>query len=276
MSTQPALGTARHALLRPLGSVDFRLLLGSNTLWWMTMFMETLVIGWLVLELTNSPWMVALVGFCRSLPFLLFGFWGGTAADRFGRRRIIVLAQTVNFLVYLGLMCVLVWDVLQIWHLAAAAFALGSAWSFDWPARRALVPDLIGKQQSVEAMMLENFVQGCARMLGPVLAGILVAFAGPVGCLVSMTILSAIALFLVSQLSKHKIQRTIMAHLPSMWSSLSQGLKYVGGNQAILGVMLVTVVLNLLMIPYMTLLPVFARDVLQQGPVGLGVLGAAS
>ena len=103
MSSQTALHATRHGLFRPLHNIDFRLLVSSNTFWWTTSFMETLLFGWLVLERTNSPWMVALVGFCRSRPFLLFGLWGGTAADRFGRRRVIVVAQSINLLVYLAL-----------------------------------------------------------------------------------------------------------------------------------------------------------------------------
>jgi MFS family permease len=276
MSSQPAIETAPTGIWLPLRNGDFRLLLGSNALWWTTMFMETLLFGWLVLEITNSPWMVALVGFCRSLPFLLFGVWGGTAADRFGRRRIIIAAQAANFLVYLGLSCAIFAGVLQLWHLAAGALVLGSAWSFDWPARRALMPDLIGKQQTVEAMVLENLMQGCARMIGPLIAGVLVAMIGPLGCISCMTVFSASALVLVHQLSEHKLRRESIARRVSPWSTLSQSLKYVTGNEVILGVMLVTVVMNLLMIPYLTLLPIFARDVLQQGPMGLGLLGAAA
>jgi Na+/melibiose symporter-like transporter len=90
-----------------------------------------------------------------------------------------------------------------------------------------------------------------------------------------MALFSAIALLLVHQLSRQSVQHTTVARGASPWSTMSQSLKYVVGNEVILGVMLVTVVMNLLMVPYLTLLPVFARDVLGQGPVGLGFLGAA-
>jgi MFS family permease len=267
---------ARTGFFSPLRNADFRQLLGSNALWWVTAFMETLVFGWLVLEMTDSPWAVALVGFCRSLPFLIFGFMGGTVADRFGRRKVIIAAQASNFVVYIGLWLAIFFDALQIWHLALASMAIGSAWSFDWPARRALLPDLIGKKNTVDAMLLENFVQGCSRMLGPFIAGVLIATTGPLGCISLMVLLSGAALISVRQLSKHQIPRENMRPLVSPWSVLAQSLRYVGSNQSILGVILITVVLNLLMIPYMTLLPVFARDVLDQGPVGLGLLSTAS
>jgi MFS family permease len=263
-------------LFHPLRNADFRQLLGSNALWWVTAFMENLVFGWMVLEMSNSAWTVAIVGFCRSLPFLLFGFMGGAVADRFGRRRVIVLAQSVNFVVYIGLCTLTLLEQLQVWHLAVASMMIGSAWCLDWPARRALLPDLVGKSHTVEAMLLENFVQGCSRMLGPFLAGVLIAGTGPLGCLSVMCVLSGMAMVSVRQLSKQNIPRENMRPLVSPWSVLAQSLRYVGSNQPIMGVILITVVLNLLMIPYMNLLPVFARDVLNQGPVGLGLLSTAS
>ena len=276
MAVQPTIEGMRGGLFSPLRNADFRQLLVSNALWWVTAFMETLVFGWLVLEMTNSPWTVALVGFCRSLPFLLFGFMGGAVADRFGRRRVIVAAQAVNFVVYVALWSALFFEVLAIWHLALASMAIGSAWSLDWPARRALLPDLIGKKNTVDAMLLENFVQGWSRILGPFVGGVLLASTGPIGAVSLMTLLSGAALFSVRQLAKQQIARENMRPLVSPWTVLGQSLRYVGSSQPIMGVILITVVLNLLMIPYMTLLPVFARDVLQQGPVGLGLLSAAS
>jgi predicted MFS family arabinose efflux permease len=229
-----------------------------------------------VLEMTNSPWAVALVGFCRSLPFLIFGFMGGTVADRFGRRRVIVAAQVANFIVYVCLAFTIFFDTLQIWQLALASLAIGTAWSFDWPARRALLPDLIGKKKTVDAMLLENFVQGCSRMLGPFLAGVLIATTGALGCMSLMALLSGSAVISVLQLSNQPIPRESRRPFVSPWSTLTQSLRYVGSSQPILGVILITVVLNLLMIPYMTLLPVFARDVLDVGPVGLGLLSTAA
>lgn len=276
MPAEPSPPMARIGFFAPLQNTEFRQLLQSNALLWVTSFMESILLGWLILEMTDSPWMVALVGFCRSLPFLLFGFMGGTVADRYGRRSVIVAAQTVNVTVYAALWVLTYLDVLQIWHLALGAVAVGSAWSLDWPARRALLPDLVGKKHTVDAMLVENFMQGGSRILGPMLAGVLLAQTGALGCLALMTLLSGAALFSVRQLAKQPIPRENMRPMVSPWTVLGQSLRYVGSNQTIMGVILITVVLNMLMFPYMTLLPVFARDVLQQGPMGLGLLSAAA
>lgn len=86
----------RRGVLLPLTFPDYRRLLVGNMLWWQGFHMEMVVIGWLVFDLTNSPWLVSLVGFSRSLPLLLIGFWTGPLIDHFGRRRIIIAAQTAN------------------------------------------------------------------------------------------------------------------------------------------------------------------------------------
>jgi MFS family permease len=255
---------------------DYRRLLSSNALWWQAMFMETVVVGWLVLELTNSPWQVALVGFCRSAPFLLCGFLAGPLTDRLGRRRIILGAQLANFLCYVILTLLLWSGTLALGHMYLTALVLGAAWALDWPARRALLPDLIGKAQTVDAMLLENFAQSTSRIIGPSLAGGLIAAFGPAGCYTVMMVLSGIGLWNLSHLSQQPIPRTTMRPTASPWNLVAEGLRYVGHNQAILGVILITLVMNLLYFPYMNLLSVFARDVLGQGPVGLGFLGAAS
>jgi MFS family permease len=274
--SQPRPALAAHGALSPLRVPDYRRLLSSNTLWWQAIFMESLVVGWLVLDMTDSAWLVALVGFCRSLPMLLFGFYAGLIADRMGRRKIIVMAQALNFALYVSTF-LLTWSGhLQVWHLAVTAFGLGSAWALDWPARRALLPDLVGKARTVDAMLLENFAQGWARILGPLTAGWLVAVFGPAGCYAVMAVLSGTALVNVYALSRHPVPRTNLRPMASPWTVLGETLHYVRSSQPILGVMLITIVMNLLIIPYMTLLPVFARDVLGQGPVGQGVLGMAS
>ncbi|MGA1199489.1 MAG: MFS transporter, partial [Candidatus Latescibacterota bacterium] len=145
--------------LAPLANADFRNLLISNTLWWQAMWMEMIVVGWLVLELTNSAFDVAFVGFCRSAPLLFTGFVAGPLADRLGRIRVILLSQGISLSV-LTLVCILILlERITYTHFLIAAVFLGITWSFSWTARRALIPDLIGKDRTVDAMMLESFTQ---------------------------------------------------------------------------------------------------------------------
>lgn len=263
-------------LFAPLRNVDYQRLLLSNGLWWATIFMEGTVLGWLVLDLTDSPWLVALVGFCRSLPFPVLGFFNGPLIDRFGRRRIIIAAQTINLLAYFTISLLLWLNLLAIWHLALASFVVGACWALDWPARRALMPDLVGKERTLDAMLLENLSQNVARILGPALAGVLIAVYGALGCFISMALLSLTTLLVLHTISQQPFPRNSMRPQLSPWTVIGETLRYARHHQAILGVLLVTAVMNLFVFPYMTLLSVFARDVLLQGPVGLGFLGTGS
>jgi len=112
------------------------------------------------------------------------------------------------------------------------------------------------------------------RVLGPFMGGVLIAALGVLGCFLTILGVHCLGLFFLMRLSSRP--QTRHAGGASPWANVAEGLRYVRGNQPILGVLLVTVLMNALTFPYQTLLPVFARDVLHQGPVGLGVLGASN
>jgi MFS family permease len=262
--------------LLPLTFPDYRRLLIGNILWWQGFHMEVVVIGWLVFDLTNSPWLVALVSFSRSLPLLLVGFWTGPLIDHFGRRRIIIAAQSANLSAY-ALMALLVWSgAAAVWNIAILSFVLGTAWAIDWPARRALLPDIVGKEQLVESMLLDSVMVGVGRILTPSLAGALIAWYGAAGCYSVMAFLSLIAVYTLSTLTRQPIPRTTMRPTARPWTLIGHGLRYVRHNEVILAVLLITFIMNFWIFPYTTLLPVFARDILHQGPVGLGMLSTGT
>ena len=258
-----------------LASADYRLLLGSSTLWWLAHYMEMIVLGWLVLELTDSASLVGLVGFCRSIPSLIVGGFGGLLSDRIGRRPLIVAAQTLTFCMYGMVALLLATGLLALWHLVVIALTLGCAWAMDWPTRRALIPDLVGRPRVVDALMLENFGMSIARALGPLLAGVVLDAFDVLGCFLTLSGLSAISLLLLRALSRQPIPQTSSPSRASPLAQIQDSVRYVRQNQAILAVTLITMIMNMLAFPYMNFLPVFARDVLGQGPVGLGYLGAA-
>jgi MFS family permease len=270
------LSTRFRGVFSPLNLPDFRRLITSNFLWWGTRFMELTIVGWLVLELTNSPWQVAVIGFYRSAPFIFAGFVSGPIIDRLGRRRTIVWSQGINFIVS-AIIALLIWfDWLAFWHLAVCSIIIGASWSLDWPARRALMPDLVGKARTVDALLLENFGQNLSRIIGPFAGGSLIAAAGPGGAYSVLAATAGVSFWLLLSLSNEPVPRRHQPGRISALRDIREGLRYVRHSQPILGTLLITMVMNLLAFPYMTVLPVFARDVLNQGPVGLGILGASS
>ncbi len=258
-----------------LANTDYSLLLGSSTLWWLAHYMEMIVLGWLVLELTDSAGMVGLVGFCRSIPSLLVGGFGGLMSDRIGRRPLIIAAQTLTFCMYATVALLLAVGLLSLWHLVAIALALGCAWAMDWPTRRALIPDLVGRPRVIDALMLENLGMSVARALGPLLAGLVLDALNVLGCFLALSLLSAASLLLLRALSRQPIPHTSSPSSASPLAQIRDSVRYVRQNQSILAVTLITMIMNMLAFPYMNFLPVFARDVLDLGPVGLGYLGAA-
>ena len=265
-----------QGVLSPLVMVDFRRLLGGTVLWWQCFHMEMVVLGWLVFDLNNSPLTVSLVSFCRTLPLLLMGLFSGPIIDYFGRRRVVIAAQCANLCAYLAMVALLWSGAAAPWNIAIVAFCLGTAWSIDWPTRRALLPDILGKTKMVDGMLIESFLTGLARIIGPLIAGGLIARFGAVGCYAVMALLSVTALAVMIPLLHAPIKRTTQPFKVAPWVALGEGLRYVRSNQAILAVLIVTLIMNMWIFPYVSLLPVFARDVLHRGPVELGLLGTAT
>lgn len=263
-------------LFAPFTIPDYRHLLIGTVLWWQCFHMEMVVLGWLVFDLSGSARTVALVSFCRTLPLLLVGLFSSPIIDHFGRRPVVIAAQSANLGAYLA-MIVLLWSGQAApWNIAIVAFCLGTAWAIDWPTRRSLVPDMLGKERVVDGLLLESFLTGGARIIGPSIAGWLIANYGPAGCYSAMALLSITALVTLLPLLKGSLPRTTKPFKMVPLSTLREGLGYVRSNQAILAVLLVTFLMNLWIFPYVSLLPAFARDVLHKGPVELGLLSTAT
>ena len=239
------------------------------------MWMEQVVLGWLALELTDSPWLVALIGFFRSIPLLFISIAGALVTDRFLRRHLVVVLQGLTaagslVLLYFHLQGGLTYPVL-----AGVALANGIWWSFDWPTRRTLLPDLVGKERVVEAMLLENVMQGFTRLAGPLVAGGVLGVFGTGGALYAMSAMGLAAFVCLWGIKTDSRAPRQPGGLAQALQQVGAGWVYVYRQRRILGVVLITVAMNVWAFPFMNLLPVFARDILYQGPWGLDMLGAA-
>ncbi|MEE3263787.1 MAG: MFS transporter [Candidatus Latescibacterota bacterium] len=265
-----------RTLLTPLRRPDFIRLWMADGLWWQSMWMETLVTGWLALEMTDSAWWVSVVAFCRNIPVPLVGFLGPVWVERFRRRRVIQALQSVNLLAALTLAILYHFGRLEYWHLTMVSLANGAAWALDWPTRRALLPDLVGRDHVVDAMVLENVLQSLTRLSGPLLAGLAMQHLGAGGALWILCLIGGTGLLVLLGLrtDSHSPEQT--AGIRDALARTREGLRYVRGNSGILGTLIITVIMNAWAFPFQALLPVFARDVLGQGPFGLGLLGAAN
>ena len=262
-------------LLDPLRNRDFVRLWISNGLWWQSMWIEHLVIGWLALEMTDSAWRVALLGFFRSAPMPLVGMFGPLITERFLRRHLVVSSQAVTLATVVMLGLLHYHDELKYWHLTAAALVTGASWAFDWPTRRSMIPDMCGKARVVDAMFLDNALQSLTRISGPLAAGSLVGLLGTKWALLVLIVAAAISLSVLAGMRSDSKAPERAGSAARSLRRTSEGLQYVRGNRTILGVILITVAMNLWAFPYVDLLPVFARDILGRGALDLGLLGAA-
>ena len=265
--------------LAQLGSTfqsrEFRLLwlatLGSSTGMWI----QQVAVGWLVLEMTDSPLALGVVTAARMAPFLVLGIPAGVLADRVDRRHLLVIITALGSAYAIALALLIVTDVGQFGHVVVLTFLFGCTRSFESPARQALVYDLVGSEQALRGISLNAMAQRLAGVIGGLLGGALIPFIGVAGSLMIMALSYAggvIALIGMRTMGSAPAGRIVGA---SVWSSISVGLGLIRGNQVVLMLLLMSVVAEIFGFSNATLTPVFARDIFLAGAIGLGMLTAA-
>ena len=250
---------------------DFRLLWITGWLRNHARFMEFIILGWVVLELTDSPWRVGLLAFFRMIPMPFLGLASGVLSDRVDRKRLMVGTEATS-LVLMALLFVLVaTDSVEFWSIALIALGMGTGWVVSFPARNSVIQDMVGSGGITSAMPLETANLAGSRMMGPLYGGLLLSFAGPAEAIFILTVLYGLDLLLLWRV--HIPPRQAVAHEP-VTRVLTEGLRFMVSSRLILAVILITIVANALYFPYMGMLPVFARDVLGVGPALLGIMAA--
>jgi MFS family permease len=183
-------------------------------------------------------------------------------------------AQTLGLVVSLATAALLATGRFDFVFAALVTFLLGLQWAIDWPTRRALIPDLVGRELTVNAVALEAVSMNMTRIVGPLIAGGLIAYVSPAAAFLVMAALytAEIGLLAIMPLAVRGQQ---VASGPLL-RYLRDGFRTLSQSQPIVGVLVISALMNVLVFPYQQMLPVFARDVLMVDAVGLGMLGAAS
>ncbi len=235
-------------------------------------WMQSVGQGWLVYQLTNSPFALGLVGFSSALPVLALSLWGGVVTDRMNKRTIITITQAASMLQAFALWLLYVSGRIQVWHVIAAAFLLGLINAFDAPARQAFVIEMVSKEDLMNAIALSSSAFNSARILGPAIAGVLVSVPavgiGGLFFLNGVSFLAVIAALLMMRL----LPSPALARHGSVWASLVEGLRYVWHNPVVLTLESLVAVSSIFGMPYAALMPIFASDILKVGPEGYGLL----
>ena len=245
----------------------------ANFFSYISRWMQMTMLIWFVLEMTGSPFLVALVGFFGMIPLLLFGAIGGVLADRVDRRKLITSTQLINLLAAIAMLVLLLTDVAEYWHSYIIVLASGLGWAIDMPARRSIVLDVTGRVGVTNAMALDSVGMHASRMIGPALAGFLIAAVDVTGGYFVVIALYIISLSFLMRLRLPPREIPTVSH--SIVRNLAEGFVYVRANRILLGTVVVTVLMNLLLFPYMQMVPVIATETLNVGPGLMGILMGA-
>jgi MFS family permease len=249
---------------------DYRLLFQGNAVTSAGFWMQQVALGWLVLDLTNSPFYLGLASFARSFPMLVVSPFGGVIADRLDRRNVILATQVSQLALTVGLALLVFARWINIWHVLVASLLMGVSMSVHVPARQALVPVLVGRDRVANAYALYSMSLNTSRIVGPSLAGAVMGWAGVAGCLALQSVGYVWAVANVLQIRYGTLEAR-MRPRASVLHTLVEGFVYCYRTKPIYMQLLIAAVPTIVAYPYMQFLPAFARDY-QIGPGGLGLL----
>jgi MFS family permease len=225
---------------------------------------------WLVFELTNSALLLGVVGFLSAIPIFLLSLFGGVLADRMDKRNILIATQSTFMLLAFLLAALTQMKLITPWQIMVIAVLNGIVMAFDAPGRQAVVVELVGKDHLFNAITLNSVAFNSSRIIGPALAGVLVAYIGMSGCFYinGISFLAVIiALFLI------KINKNIAIHKNNTaLRDLKEGLIFIRNNRLILALVSMVGIMSLFGASYVILMPIFANDVLKVGVKGLALL----
>lgn len=267
--------TGRLAILaRSFRHRNYRLFFSGQFISLIGTWMQSVALSWLIYRLTGSSLSLGLMGFVSQFPVFLFSLPSGVLADRLNRHRILVGTQVASLLQASVLAALVMSGLVQIWHLYVLAALLGIINAVDIPARQAFVIEIVGKEDLHNAIALNSSMFNAARVVGPSLAGILVALIGEGWCftLNAVSFLAVIAGLLLMRLDR----RPTPAARASVLAHILEGCRYAWSQPVVRAALLLLGVGSLVGVAYLTLMPVFAGDILRGGPKTLGVLVASA
>jgi len=253
---------------------NFRLFFAGQLVSLIGTWMQNTAQGWLVYQLTGSKLLLGVVAAVGSTPMMLFSIWGGSVADRHSKRRIILYTQT-GMLLLAFVFAGLVWSgLIRPWHILVLAALGGLAMAFDMPARQAFMVEMTNREDLINAISLNSSIVNGARVVGPSLAGFLMARVGIEMCffLNGLSFLAVIA-----GLWMMRLPRFIPPARPSSaWAHVVEGFAYVWQHSRMRTILILFAIVGIFGWSYSVLMPAFARDVLHVGQTGYGVLLSAN
>ena len=235
-------------------------------------WLEMLALAVFAYQITGSAFVVAMLAMLRLLPMGLFGAVIGAAAERFDRRRVMILVVVTSMVVTLVLAILASFDAIEVWHLALASFINGTGWAADHPVRRMMIGDAVGAERIGAALSVDTATNNGSRVLGPMLSGFLLAEYG-----ITSVFWFSLALYapaLVAALAIGMRRKTPTTKPVSFITSIREGLAWLHRDRRLIGVFLMTIIFNIFGWPATSMVPVIGTDYLNLGPKGVGLLAS--
>ncbi len=262
-------------VFRALAHRNYRLFFGGQSISLIGTWMQQIAMNWLVYRLTHSALLLGVVGFTSRIPAFVIAPFGGILADRWNRHRMLVVTQTLSMIQALMFAVLVLTGLIEVWHVVILSLFLGFINALDIPIRQSFVVDMIERREDLgNAIALNSSMVNGARLLGPSIAGLLIATLGEGLCFLinGLSFIAVIWALLAMQIPppKKQGQRSQFIH------GLKEGFSYAFGFTPIRSLLLLLALVSLMGMPYTVLMPIFAEKILKGGPQALGfLLGAA-
>ena len=262
-------------VFRALSHRNYRLFFGGQSISLIGTWMQQIAVHWLVYRLTQSAFLLGLVGFTSRIPTFLLASFAGVLADRWNRHRILVVTQTLAMVQALIFALLVLTETIAVWHIISLSLLLGLINALDIPTRQSFVSDMLEKKEDLgNAIALNSSMVNGARLVGPSIAGILIATVGEGMCfLLNGISFIAVIMSLLAMKITAKKRETQNTHV---WQGLKEGYTYAFGFAPIRSVLLLLALVSLMGMPFTILMPIFAGQILHGGPQTLGFLLGAT
>jgi len=262
-------------MFRTLRYGNFRLFFAGQGISLIGTWMQYVAMGWLVYRLTNSPFLLGVVGFASQIPTFIFSPFAGVFADRWNRHRTLIITQTLAMVQAFILAALTLTGTVEVWHIVVLGAFLGCVNAMDIPVRQSFLFEMVERKDNLaNAIALNALMFNSARLVGPSFAGVVVVVFGEGVCFLinALSFLAVIASLLAMRIKAKEI-RSEKVHVVA---GLKEGLSYAFGFLPIRMILSLLGIISLMGMSYVVLMPVFARDILGGGPETLGFLVAST
>ncbi|HWW59936.1 MAG TPA: MFS transporter [Thermoanaerobaculia bacterium] len=260
--------------LRALRHRNFKLFFAGQLVSLVGTWMQQVAQSWLIYRLTGSSLLLGAIGFAGQIPAFFLGPLGGHVADRNDRRRVLILTQTLSMTLAAILAVITLTGVVREWHLFVLAALLGTINAFDIPTRQAFLVELVDREDLINAIALNSSMFNGARVVGPAVAGLLVATIGEGWCFFANAV-SYIAV--IGGLVMIRVRRSVLPErTASAVRNIIEGFRFVAVTAPVRALLIMIGVMAFTAMPYSVLMPLFADRILHSGARGMGILMGAS